>query len=146
MISSALKMISDMERIGDQAADIAELAKYVADSKLPSKEHLQKMAREAVQMVNESISAFVENDLEKARRVIEQDDQVDEIFDKIRMELPNMMARSEIEAREGLDILMAGKYLERIGDHAVNIAEWVEYSITGVHKSHEHQLWEEDKK
>ena len=146
VISSALKMISDMERIGDQAADIAELAKYVADSKLPSKEHLQKMAKEAVQMVNESISAFVENDLEKARKVIEQDDQVDEIFDKIRMELPNMMARSEIEAREGLDILMAGKYLERIGDHAVNIAEWVEYSITGVHKSHEHQLWEEDKK
>lgn len=146
VISSALKMISDMERIGDQAADIAELAKYVADSKLPSKEHLQKMAKEAVQMVNESISAFVENDLEKARRVIEQDDQVDALFDQIRMELPNMMARSEIEAREGLDILMAGKYLERIGDHAVNIAEWVEYSITGVHKSHEHQLWEEDKK
>ena len=97
-------------------------------------------------MVNESISAFVENDLEKSRKVIEQDDRVDEIFDKIRMELPNLMARSEVEAREGLDILMAGKYLERIGDHAVNIAEWVEYSITGVHKSHEHQLWEENKK
>ena len=146
VISSALKMISDMERIGDQAADIAELAKYVADSKLPSKTHLQTMAKETVQMVNESISAFVENDLEKSRKVIEQDDRVDEIFDKIRMELPNLMARSEVEAREGLDILMAGKYLERIGDHAVNIAEWVEYSITGVHKSHEHQLWEENKK
>ena len=145
-ISAALKMISDMERIGDQAADIAELAKYVADSKLPSKTHLQTMAKETVQMVNESISAFVENDLEKSRKVIEQDDRVDEIFDKIRMELPNLMARSEVEAREGLDILMAGKYLERIGDHAVNIAEWVEYSITGVHKSHEHQLWEENKK
>ena len=129
VISSALKMISDMERI-----------------KLPSKTHLQTMAKETVQMVNESISAFVENDLEKSRKVIEKDDRVDEIFDKIRMELPNLMARSEVEAREGLDILMAGKYLERIGDHAVNIAEWVEYSITGVHKSHEHQLWEENKK
>ena len=135
VISSALKMISDMERIGDQAADIAELAKYVADSKLPSKEHLQKMAKEAVQMVNESISAFVENDLEKARRVIEQDDQVDELFNQVKKELIGLIAADADSGELWLDLIMVAKYLERIGDHATNVAEWVEYGITGVHPS-----------
>lgn len=144
-ISSALKMISDMERIGDQAADTAELSQYLAVSNIKGKIHLEEMAKETVQMVNESIAAFVENDLERARSVIVQDDRVDSLFDQIRNELPEVIIRGELEARAALDLLMAGKYLERIGDHAVNIAEWVEYSITGIHKSHEHQLWEETK-
>ncbi|MBQ7916699.1 MAG: phosphate signaling complex protein PhoU [Firmicutes bacterium] len=138
-ISSALKMISDMERIGDQAADIAELAQYLAENKLKEKELLLDMAKAAVEMVDESVAAFVEGDLRRAHQVIAQDDEVDGLFNKIRQEL----LKGEVEMRVGLDLLMAGKYLERIGDHAVNIAEWVEYSITGEHKSHEHQLWEQ---
>ena len=138
-ISSALKMISDMERIGDQAADIAELAQYLADNKLKEKELLLEMAKAAVEMVDESVAAFVEADLQRARQVIDQDDEVDQLFEQIRQEL----LKGEVEMRLGLDLLMASKYLERIGDHAVNIAEWVEYSITGEHKNHEHQLWSE---
>ena len=141
-ISAALKMISDMERIGDQAADIAELSAYLANSGLAEKSVLNDMAKAAVQMVNESIEAFVNADLELAHKVITDDDTVDTLFEQLRTDLPQVMVRGEMEARVGLDLLMAGKYLERIGDHAVNIAEWVEFSITGKHKNHEHQLWE----
>lgn len=141
-ISAALKMISDMERIGDQAADIAELSAYLANSGLAEKSVLNDMAKAAVQMVNESIAAFVNADLELAHKVIADDDTVDTLFEQLRADLPQVMVRGEMEARVGLDLLMAGKYLERIGDHAVNIAEWVEFSITGKHKNHEHQLWE----
>ena len=141
-ISAALKMISDMERIGDQAADIAELSAYLANSGLAEKSVLNDMAKTAVQMVNESIEAFVNADLELAHKVITDDDTVDTLFEQLRTDLPQVMVRGEMEARVGLDLLMAGKYLERIGDHAVNIAEWVEFSITGKHKNHEHQLWE----
>lgn len=141
-ISAALKMISDMERIGDQAADIAELSAYLANSGLAEKSVLNDMAKAAVQMVNESIEAFVNADLELAHKVITDDDAVDTLFEQLRTDLPQVMVRGEMEARVGLDLLMAGKYLERIGDHAVNIAEWVEFSITGKHKNHEHQLWE----
>ncbi len=141
-ISAALKMISDMERIGDQAADIAELSAYLANSGLAEKSVLNDMAKAAVQMVNESIEAFVNADLELAHKVITDDDTVDTLFERLRTDLPQVMVHGEMEARVGLDLLMAGKYLERIGDHAVNIAEWVEFSITGKHKNHEHQLWE----
>ena len=141
-ISAALKMISDMERIGDQAADIAELSAYLANSGLAEKSVLNDMAKAAVQMVNESIEAFVNADLELVHKVITDDDTVDTLFEQLRTDLPQVMVRGEMEARVGLDLLMAGKYLERIGDHAVNIAEWVEFSITGKHKNHEHQLWE----
>lgn len=141
-ISAALKMISDMERIGDQAADIAELSAYLANSGLAEKSVLNDMAKAAVQMVNESIEAFVNADLELAHKVITDDDTVDTLFEQLRTDLPQVMVRGEMEARVCLDLLMAGKYLERIGDHAVNIAEWVEFSITGKHKNHEHQLWE----
>ena len=133
-ISAALKMISDMERIGDQAADIAELSAYLANSGLAEKSVLNDMAKAAVQMVNESIEAFVNADLELAHKVITDDDTVDTLFEQLRTDLPQVMVRGEMEARVGLDLLMAGKYLERIGDHAVNIAEWVEFSVTGVHK------------
>ena len=111
-ISAALKMISDMERIGDQAADIAELSAYLANSGLAEKSVLNDMAKAAVQMVNESIAAFVNADLELAHKVIADDDTVDTLFEQLRADLPQVMVRGEMEARVGLDLLMAGKYLE----------------------------------
>ena len=138
-ISAALKMISDMERIGDQAADIAELAPYISGSVLQSKVHLADMARAAVQMVTESIDAFVKTDADLAAKVVQDDDTVDRLFDKIKEELMELIYQKNIDAKPALDVLMAAKYFERIGDHAVNIAEWVDYSITGIHKTHETQ-------
>lgn len=136
-ISAALKMISDMERIGDQAADIAELIPYIADSTAQSKLHIGDMARAAVSMVTNSIDAFVRQDLALARHVMADDDQVDDLFSQIKTELTGLIRQNDIQAEAALDLLMAAKYFERIGDHAVNLAEWVEYSITGMHKSSE---------
>lgn len=132
-ISAALKMISDMERIGDQAADIAELAPYLLRSGSPGKVHIKDMARAAVQMVTDSVDAFVRTDLACAYRVIQADDVVDQRFDQVKDELLHLIYIREIDAKAALDLLMAAKYLERIGDHAVNIAEWVVFSITGTH-------------
>ena len=133
VISAALKMISDMERIGDQAADIAELAPYLTQSESPGKVHFADMARATVQMVTDSVDAFVRSDLACAYRVIASDDVVDARFDRVKEELLDLIYTREIDAKASLDLLMAAKYLERIGDHAVNIAEWVIYSITGFH-------------
>ena len=135
-ISAALKMISDMERIGDQAADIADLSKHIETQAVSGDViNIRKMAEDTVRMVTESIDAFVKGDLELCRQVIADDDKVDKAFNVIKEKLAEVLSTGNPNARVGLDILMAAKYFERIGDHAVNIAEWVEYSITGTHRS-----------
>ena len=134
-ISAALKMISDLERIGDQAADIAELTRYVH---LPEDEralHIAEMARAVIRMVTDSINSFVKKDLDLARAVCTADDRVDALFEQVKAELIALIAADAAFGQQGLDLLMVAKYLERIGDHATNVAEWVEYSITGVHPS-----------
>ena len=139
-ISEALKMVSDMERIGDQAADIADLSQFIDKSAVGEPINIGKMAEKTVTMVTESVDAFVKNDLELCRKVINDDDYVDDAFNEIKEHLAEGIISKKIDAKTGLDILMAAKYFERIGDHAVNIAEWVEYSITGCHRSNEHQI------
>ena len=135
-ISAALKMISDLERIGDQAADIAELSREIT---LPEEHslHLATMAKAVARMVTDSVDSFVRSDLELARRVCRFDDWVDSAFEQVRDELIALMAADPAFGAQGLDLLMVAKYLERIGDHATNVAEWVEYSITGVHPTGE---------
>ncbi len=132
-ISSALKMISDMERIGDQAADIVELAGYITDSTMKYVLHLNDMANEVILMVTKSIDSFVNHDLDMAKSVILSDDIVDNYFDDIKRKSIHMIAQGTDDGEEFIDILMIAKYLERIGDHATNIAGWVEYSILGAH-------------
>ena len=134
-ISAALKMVSDMERIGDQAADIADLSLYVAKNTTAIPETITQMAEDTVRMVTESVDAFVKSDLELCRNVIDRDDVVDDAFNEIKEKLADMIYGGNLDAKTGLDLLMTAKYFERIGDHAVNIAEWVEYSITGNHRS-----------
>ena len=131
VISSALKMISDMERIGDQASDIVELADYIKNSKAKHKIDLSEMAKEVIKMVTQSIDSFVNNDLYMARSVIISDDVVDNYFYDIKMKLIDLIGTDPQSGEEYVDILMIAKYLERIGDHATNIAEWVIFSITG---------------
>ena len=170
VISAALKMISDMERIGDQASDIAEIVKrsveksaalYENPSKIyekPSAEyekleggeslaeyeaetdriasgiHIKDMAEAAIKMVNGSVASFIAKDVELAKNVMLQDDIVDGLFEKVKKEIMLLIKSSDVSSERGLNLLMIAKYLERIGDHAVNIAEWVEYSLTGRHK------------
>lgn len=134
MITSALKMISDMERIGDQALDIAEIAEYVTDD-IKSKINIKEMAETTVKMVMNSVDSYVRKDIDIANSVIGLDDTVDALFDKAKSELINVI-RTENENAEGLlDLLMVAKYFERIGDHAENIAEWVIFAVTGNHKA-----------
>ena len=135
VISAALKMISDLERIGDQAADIAELVSYVRVPDGSGVLHIADMTRAVIGMVTDSVDSFVKRDLELARAVCAADDRVDELFDQVKRELIDMIAADAAWGQQGLDLLMVAKYLERIGDHATNVAEWVEYSITGVHPS-----------
>lgn len=139
-ISAAMKMVSDMERIGDQASDIAELAPYIAQETCQGKSRVKlvEMARATVKMVTDSVEAFVRSDLSMVDQVIQADDGVDALFDEVKEEIMESIRRGDLDAKVSLDLLMAAKYLERIGDHAVNIAEWVQYSITGIHKSDEH--------
>ena len=132
-ISSALKMISDMERIGDQASDIAEIAEYAYGSGMESETHIADMARATIQMVTDSIDSFVEKDVDLAHTVIEHDNTVDDLFDKVKGELISAIENKAANAEALIDLLMIAKYFERIGDHAENIAEWVIYSITGKH-------------
>ena len=135
VISSALKMISDMERIGDQASDIAEIAKFIKNSDVKSRIHIKDMAQSAIKMVTDSVESFVKKDLELARAVIQYDDRVDNLFDCVKDELVRLISEDRANGEFCIDLLMIAKYLERIGDHAVNIAEWVEYSITGTHEN-----------
>ena len=130
-ITAALKMITDLERIGDQASDIAELASFLRTYEDEGKTHLAQMADETIRMVRESVEAFVRLDLDLARSVIAYDDVVDGWFHRIKGDLIDRIARDSSRGEECLDILMVAKYLERIGDHATNLAEWVEYAITG---------------
>lgn len=133
-ISAALKMITDMERIGDHAADISEMTILMAGTPyIRNIEHLQTMAKEAMVMLVKSIEAYVEKDLEKAEKVIESDDIIDDLFDKIKAELIDAIHQNPDNGEQAADLLMVSKYLERIGDHATNIAEWVIFSITGNH-------------
>lgn len=134
LISSALKMITDMERIGDQAADIAEIFTYIDLAESKNNIHISDMAEATIKMVTDSIDAFVKRDLDLANAVIKYDDIVDELFTKIKNDLIQLIACDTKYGEQALDILMIAKYLERIGDHAVNIAEWVVFSITGTHE------------
>ena len=136
LISSALKMITDMERIGDHASDISEITIALADQPYIKKlEHIQQMAKETMIMLVGSIEAFVDKDLEKANEVIKRDDVVDYLFDKVKKELIQMIHENADKGEQAADLLMVAKYMERIGDHATNISEWVIFSITGEHKS-----------
>ena len=132
-ISSALKMISDLERIGDQAADIAELTRFARVPEGSGRVHIGEMARAVIRMVTDSVDSFVKGDLDLARAVRAQDDQVDALFDQIKKELIALIAVDAASGELWLDLIMVAKYLERIGDHATNVAEWVEYGITGIH-------------
>ena len=134
-ISAALKMVTDMERVGDQAADISAIVSYIAqEGYIKQLEHIPKMAEKAVHMVKRAVDAFINRDLDLARAVIDMDDEVDGLFDVIKRELIELIHQNSDMGAQALDLLMIAKYFERIGDHAVNIAEWVEFAITGVHK------------
>jgi phosphate transport system protein len=134
LISAALKMITDMERIGDQAADIAEIVAYVDLTDNINKLHISDMATATIKMVTDSIDAFVKRDLKLAEEVIAYDDVVDELFCKIKKDVISLITNNQKDGEHFVDIIMIAKYLERIGDHATNIAEWVVFSITGEHK------------
>ena len=132
-ISAALKMITDMERIGDQAEDIVEIAATAKKKMLKKSKHIQRMAAATIDMVNKSVEAFIKKDLLIAEEVSHNDDVVDALFEEIVNDLVDIIKKDE-GTSEVLDMLMVAKYFERIGDHAVNIAEWVQFSITGEHK------------
>lgn len=136
VISSALKMITDMERIGDQAEDIAEISKYLRHNDVKNRIHLKEMAENASKMVTASIDSFVNRDLDLALKVINDDDVLDDLFEKVKKELISLIHEDKSNGEFCLDLLMIAKYLERIGDHATNIGEWVEYMITGIHNSY----------
>lgn len=134
-ISAALKMITDMERIGDHAADISEMTILMADKPyIRNIDHLQTMAKETMVMLVKSIEAYVEKNQEKAEKVIANDDVIDNLYDEIKMELIEAIQKDANNGEQATDLLMVAKYLERIGDHATNIAEWVIFSITGKHE------------
>ena len=132
-ISAALKIITDMERIGDQASDIAEIIlAMLSEGYVPEDVgHIREMAQETIKMVTESVDSYVQQDIERARAVIAHDDTIDRYFTQVRAVLIQKIAESPMVGEHALDLLMIDKYLERIGDHAVNIAEWVIFSITG---------------
>ena len=137
LISSVLKMITDIERIGDQASDIAEIVTCLSGA-CGHNAHIDQMAQATIKMVTDSLDAFVRRDLTLAWSVIEYDDVVDRLFDECKQDLIAEIAQNPTDGERVLDVLMIAKYLERIGDHATNIAEWVEFSITGTHKSETH--------
>lgn len=138
LISAALKMITDMERIGDHAADISEMTILMADSAYERSELnidlVEGMAKETTDMVIKSVDAFVNKDLELARKVIVQDDVVDDLFAEFKRQLIRKISENVQNGEQATDMLLVAKYFERIGDHATNIAEWVIYSITGEHE------------
>ena len=133
-ISAALKMITDMERIGDQAEDIAEIISFIDGHTSENDTLMREMAKAVIQMVTESVDAYVKHDIALAEKVVADDDIVDDYFDSVKKKLIGSIARNPGDGEYALDILMIAKYFERIGDHATNIAEWVIFSITGVHK------------
>jgi phosphate transport system protein len=135
LISAVLKMITDLERIGDHAADISEITITLADNPyVVDLRGIQKMAKETMEMVIKSIEAFVNKDLEIANEVIKHDDFVDDLFIQIKKDVIKLINEKPEDGEQVADILMIAKYFERIGDHATNIAEWVIFSITGKHE------------
>ena len=134
-ISAALKMITDMERIGDHATDISDLA--IALSAHPHIEqmtHIEPMAKETMVMLIQGLEAYVEKDYDKAKKVIEKDDIIDNLFVEVKQELIEVIRENSDCAEQAADLLMVAKYFERIGDHATNIAEWAIFSLTGRHE------------
>lgn len=134
LISAALKMIIDMERIGDQAEDIAEIITFLNGHTMKEMKLIEEMAIETIGMVTKSVDAFVKKDVSLAERVILQDDVVDTYFSNVKKSIIMMITQHGADGEYALDLLMIAKYFERIGDHATNIAEWVIYSVTGAHK------------
>ena len=137
-VSTALKMVTDVERIGDQASDIAELVLHLHSKSTDAVgvlEDILKMGDDVLKMVKRSIAAYVQVDLAVAAEVIAHDDVIDAAFARISSEIAQYIAARPTEAETALDLFMVTKYLERLGDHAVNVAEWVEFLKTGVHKS-----------
>ena len=133
-ISAAMKMITDMERIGDQAEDIVEIVPYMTahpDEKFPK---IREMAKAAQAMVTEAVDAYVKQDLDMARKVMAHDDVVDNYFSQVKSGIIDIITAEPAHGEYALDLLMIAKYFERIGDHCTNIAEWVEFSVTGVHE------------
>ena len=129
-ISAAMKMVTDMERIGDHAADISEMTILIADNTYVKQlDHIQKMASETVQMLMKSIQAYVDKDMETAKAVIKNDDVIDELFLEVKQDLIAMIHANADCGEQATDLLMVAKYFERIGDHATNIAEWVIFAL-----------------
>ena len=129
-ISAAMKMVTDMERIGDHASDISEITIMLADKPyVLEQDDIKKMASETVLMLIRSIEAYVEKDMEKAKKVIKHDDVVDDLFDKVKSEIIEMIRKEPEDGEQATDMLMIAKYFERIGDHATNIAEWVIFAL-----------------
>ena len=133
-ISAAMKMITDMERIGDQAEDIVDLVPKMKQGAGENDSRIRQMAKAAQYMVTEAVNAYVSQDLELARAVMDYDDVVDNYFNQIKSGIISMIAANPGEGEYALDLLMIAKYFERIGDHCTNIAEWVEFSVTGIHR------------
>ena len=133
-ISAALKMVTDMERIGDQAEDIAEIISFLHGHQAEDNDLLREMAKAAIRMVTESVDAYVKCDTMLAEQIIAEDDTVDGYFTQVKERLIGKIAQDPADGEYALDLLMIAKYFERIGDHATNIAEWVIFSVTGVHK------------
>ena len=133
-ISAAMKLITDMERIGDQADDIAEIVVFLDGHIVDNMVLIEEMAQETIKMVTNCVDAFVKKDIALAQQVIEQDDIVDDYFLRVKRGIISLITEQAVNGEVALDLLMISKYFERIGDHATNIAEWVIYSITGMHK------------
>ncbi len=131
-VSSALKMISDMERIGDQSLDIIEIVEYVKKCDKESKQYIEEMSNAAGKMVSDSVEAFVRKDEELAKEIIASDDKVDSLFDLMKKRLIEIISKEQADGEMYIDLIMIAKYYERIGDHATNIAEWVLYYLTGT--------------
>ena len=134
-VSAALKMITDLERIADQAADISEISlQFGQEEFIKEPEHIAQMAKLAIGMVKDGVQSYINRDLETARGLDKRDDRVDELFETIKQDLNELIRRDPANADQAILFMMIAKYLERIGDHAVNIGEWVEYAVTGYHK------------
>ena len=134
LVSATMKMITDMERIGDHAADSSELTLLMAGKPyIREITDIEQMAKETTVMVTNSVDAYVNRDLDLARKVIQMDDEVDELFNKVKSEIIGEIRTGGDDGEQTTDLLMAAKYFERIGDHATNIAEWVIFSLTGEH-------------
>lgn len=138
LISSAIKMITDMERIGDQAADISELTILMSKTQYIKRlDHIEQMAKATIDMVTDSVDAFVKRDVELARSVFAHDDIVDDLFVTIKNDLIELIREDVNNGEQAIDLIMVAKYFERIGDHAVNLADWVIFSVLGHHEEHD---------